>query len=119
MKVLTAFLAAIAADLSIAQKVLPIAISRSEHASLSSVTRRTSYTQNLSNNITGGGYYADVTLGTPPQSVRLILDTGSADVWVVSNQAQLCQSQTGQLVYGYCLATCEFLVFLWWRGRGG
>lgn len=54
-----------------------------------------------------GGYYAEVALGTPPQPVTLILDTGSSDVWVLDTNADLCQSPTLQSVYGTCLATYE------------
>ena len=64
--------------------------------------------QDLHNNLTGGGYYADVSLGTPSQSVSLILDTGSSDVWVLDSNANLCTSSRMQATYGGgCIATCE------------
>ncbi|KAF8249433.1 acid protease [Wilcoxina mikolae CBS 423.85] len=36
-------------------------------------------------------YYAAVSLGTPPQPLRLHLDTGSSDIWVESAKSDLCQ----------------------------
>ncbi|KAK9473653.1 aspartic peptidase domain-containing protein [Dipodascopsis tothii] len=36
-------------------------------------------------------YYANVTLGTPGQTVRLQIDTGSSDIWTHSGDQQLCQ----------------------------
>ena len=47
--------------------------------------------------LNGGGpgntvqqYWVNVTVGTPPQSLALQLDTGSSDMWILSNQAQTC-----------------------------
>ncbi|KAI6782537.1 aspartic-type endopeptidase-like protein [Emericellopsis cladophorae] len=34
------------------------------------------------NNITGGGYYSEFAVGTPPQQISFLLDTGSSDTWV-------------------------------------
>ena len=37
-------------------------------------------------------YFANVTLGTPGQNLRLHIDTGSSDLWTNSAKSQLCQS---------------------------
>lgn len=54
------------------------------------------------NNITGGGYYAEVEVGTPGQKMTMHLDTGSSDTWVVSADADLCRSDTLQQQFGSC-----------------
>ncbi|GAW23308.1 hypothetical protein ANO14919_128640 [Xylariales sp. No.14919] len=92
---------------AVAQKVVPLGFSRAGPATTSLRKRANAYSQELNNNLTGGGYYADVALGTPPQPVTLILDTGSSDVWVLDADADLCQSRTLQLYYGTCLATYD------------
>ncbi|KAL7910116.1 putative aspartic endopeptidase [Trichoderma velutinum] len=56
------------------------------------------------NNITGGGYYADFSIGTPPQKLSFLLDTGSSDTWVNSVEADLCtepsvQQRVGEFCY--------------------
>ena len=38
------------------------------------------------------GYIATVQMGTPPRDFRLLMDSGSADLWV---GAEGCQSQAG------------------------
>ncbi|TKA65033.1 hypothetical protein B0A49_08805 [Cryomyces minteri] len=38
-------------------------------------------------------YFANVSLGTPEQTVRLHLDTGSSDLWTNVASSQLCQSR--------------------------
>lgn len=55
--------------------------------------------------LNGGGpgnsvqqYWVNVTVGTPPQSLALQLDTGSSDMWILSNKAQTCQE--GQCLNG-------------------
>ncbi len=38
-------------------------------------------------------YFANITLGTPPQRLRMHLDTGSSDLWCNSPQSNLCSSR--------------------------
>ncbi|TQN73325.1 putative aspartic-type endopeptidase opsB [Colletotrichum shisoi] len=52
------------------------------------------------NNITGGGYYSEVYIGTPGQKTLVHLDTGSSDTWVVDKQADLCISRSLQSQVG-------------------
>jgi hypothetical protein len=59
------------------------------------------------NNITGGGYYAEFAVGTPPQNISFLLDTGSSDTWVNSVESNLCTSTTMQSQLGYCLTQCR------------
>ncbi|KAI1345537.1 aspartic peptidase domain-containing protein [Xylaria sp. FL0043] len=91
----------------VAQKVVSLPFSRAGPGHTSLRKRAGTYSQELNNNLTGGGYYAEVSLGTPPQPVTLILDTGSSDVWVLDSHADLCQDQELQYTYGTCLATYD------------
>jgi hypothetical protein len=38
-------------------------------------------------------YFANATLGTPPQNLRLHIDTGSSDLWVNAQNSRLCSSR--------------------------
>jgi len=64
------------------------------------LSRRETFTQMTVNNITGGGYYVEVQVGTPPQTMSMVLDTGSSDAWVVSHEAELCTSRSLQRASG-------------------
>ncbi|KAI2637581.1 aspartic peptidase domain-containing protein [Hypomontagnella submonticulosa] len=89
------------------QKVVPVSFSRPTPRLPALHKRAGTYSQELNNNLTGGGYYAQVTVGTPPQTVDLIVDTGSSDVWVLDSRADLCRSTAKQDYYGYCLSTYD------------
>lgn len=52
------------------------------------IRRRGTVESSLSNQETL--YFANMTIGTPPQSLRLHLDTGSSDLWVNSASSRLC-----------------------------
>jgi len=54
------------------------------------------------NNITGGGYYSEFEVGTPPQQISFLLDTGSSDTWVNSVEADLCNDVDLQTINGFC-----------------
>jgi len=56
--------------------------------------KRGAFTVALSNDpyVEGGFYFVNVTVGTPPQSVQLDIDTGSSDVWMFG--AHSCVNST-------------------------
>lgn len=76
-----------------------------------SIEKRETLTLEALNNITGGGYYGEFQIGTPPQNISFLLDTGSSDTWVNSNNTDLCKSKEAQQKNGYCMTTCKFLSF--------
>ncbi|KZZ95287.1 candidapepsin-4 precursor [Moelleriella libera RCEF 2490] len=45
-------------------------------------------------------YFLNATLGTPPQNVRLHLDTGSSDLWVNTPSSRLCSLKSQPCSYG-------------------
>ncbi|KAI2779867.1 aspartic peptidase domain-containing protein [Daldinia loculata] len=98
---------AVAIDNTNSQKVIPVSFGRSTNRQPALHRRAGTYSQELNNNLTGGGYYAQVTVGTPPQTVDLVVDTGSSDVWILDSHANLCRSKTMQNYYGYCLSTYD------------
>ncbi|KAI0999760.1 hypothetical protein K3495_g8438 [Podosphaera aphanis] len=44
----------------------------------------------LGNSLSQGLYFANVSVGTPPQTLALQVDTGSSDTWIPSSTAPLC-----------------------------
>ncbi len=45
-------------------------------------------------------YMANITLGTPGQNMAVLLDTGSADMWVMSKDNSYCTSEVDCTLYG-------------------
>ncbi|KKY16600.1 putative aspartic-type endopeptidase [Phaeomoniella chlamydospora] len=43
-------------------------------------------------NVEGIFYYVNISLGTPAQEFAVVLDTGSSDLWVLSDEAPICSS---------------------------
>ncbi|PSR77262.1 aspartic peptidase domain-containing protein [Coniella lustricola] len=98
----TATLLALAATASAEAIQLPVArnaagsAARKRHPRLS---KRATITESLVNNVTEGGYYASVSVGTPGQALTMVLDTGSSDGFVISADADLCTEKRLQLLY--------------------
>ena len=57
------------------------------------IRRRQTVTESLDND--GKLYYANVSLGTPSQDLRLHLDTGSSDLWANAKSSRLCSHKGG------------------------
>lgn len=76
------------------------------------LSKRATVTESLINNITYGGYFASVSVGTPGQDITLTLDTGSSDAFVLSSKADLCTEKVLQVYYDTtCGPTCEIEFF--------
>lgn len=58
-------------------------------------------------NITSFGYYVDLGIGTPPQTLPLLIDTGSPVTWVSSVDVDLCNNPFLQRPLGGCVQLCE------------
>lgn len=95
MKSLTASaILSIAALSSYSLAAVTIGISKSNaiRSSKRQLHARGTVVESLGNNFTGQSYMAQVTIGTPPQSISLAIDTGSSDTWVLDVKADLCSS---------------------------
>ncbi|KAF7956072.1 hypothetical protein EAE96_004993 [Botrytis aclada] len=54
------------------------------------LSSRDSVSARLINNITQSSYMISVKVGTPPQDIDLVLDTGSSDTWMIASSAPTC-----------------------------
>ncbi|KAL0937359.1 aspartic endopeptidase [Colletotrichum truncatum] len=94
-------LAALLANEAASQSVVSTSFKRIQFPpDLVQITRRDTIDLTAINNITGGGYYSEVEVGTPGQKALLHLDTGSSDTWIIDKQADLCTSRSMQRTYG-------------------
>ncbi|CAH0017590.1 unnamed protein product [Clonostachys rhizophaga] len=85
-----------------------IPFSRQDYSTSAALVKRQAakdITLEALNNLTGGGYYSEFSIGTPPQKVSFLLDTGSSDTWVNSVDADVCNNKQLQARIGTCLAT--------------
>jgi hypothetical protein len=112
MKTALSALVAIGALTSCTNAVFTMSIMRNPETTMlkkRGLEVRSTITETLDNNSTGGDYIAKVSVGTPPQEVTLAIDTGSSDVWMMAVDADLCTSAVLQAKYqrGGCASTCE------------
>lgn len=63
-------------------------------ASRRSLMPQKGFTASLEN--TGSDYLISVQVGTPPQDLSMVVDTGSSDVWVLATTSNLCTDPTTQ-----------------------
>lgn len=64
----------------------------------------------LLNNVTGGSYAAQISIGTPPQAQNLAIDTGSSDVWFMESTALRCTDPYMLSYFGGCASVCEYFM---------
>jgi len=91
-----------------ARRVVPVTIRRQpapEGLPVRRRTQRASFHEDLANNMTVGAYFAEVEVGTPGQKMTLHIDTGSTDVWLLSQSADLCTMPVLQALHGKCKDT--------------
>lgn len=81
--------------LSAVSASLLIPIVKNREVEAQQLRRRSTVTEQLGNAQSLGLYYANVSVGTPPQQLAIQIDTGSSDVWFASSKASLCRIQRG------------------------
>ncbi len=79
-----------------AAAMLKVPIIKNRQVEAEQLAKRGTVDEPLGNARTQGLYYANISIGTPPQHLSLQIDTGSSDVWVPSSQSSYCTSRSGQ-----------------------
>ncbi len=84
---------------------LSLKIVKNRHVERAQLAKRGTVQTALGNYQQMGLYAVNATIGTPPQSFTLQLDTGSSDVWVPSSKASMCTD----IANGGCpVGSCEY-----------
>jgi len=92
-----ALLTLLTAEALASPRVVPMKLQSRQKTSPSSMQKR-SFTASLQNYLPGLEYFVAVTVGTPPQDLELIVDTGSSDIWMFA--PDVCKTTK---TYGPCL----------------
>ncbi|KAE9371591.1 acid protease [Stipitochalara longipes BDJ] len=74
----------------LAAKPVGFKVTRALPNSGASLARRDYVAETLNNNLTVGGYLASVQVGTPSQTLLLMVSTGSSDIWVIDSSSNIC-----------------------------
>lgn len=91
------------------QRVVQLDIAKRASSPPTRLGKRQDFSDSIINNVTGGSYEIQTSLGTPAQSITLVLDTGSSDVWVLASDADQCTSAQLEYEYGFCSGgTCRY-----------
>lgn len=125
-KLTTALLLLLAIISSVVANTVQMDIARNEAAKEEQLSRRQIYnrdlhrlkaragtvTADLGNAATAGLYFANISVGTPAQTLMVQIDTGSSDVWIPSSANAFCAAPAAQ--GGGCDGgTCKLLFFFW------
>lgn len=113
---LTVLAAAWTTGAAAAAGVIPMSIAHTRNRAISLAERSDTYAETLTNNLSYGGYFASISVGTPGQAQDVILDTGSSDLWVLGSDSSACAESTAQTSgarrrqstsTSSCLSTCK------------
>ena len=71
--------------------------------------------ENEVNQITDSNYIINVQVGTPAQDIKLAIDTGSSDVWVLDSNSTACSSSFA--TSSECETPCEYHLMILLQGE--